>query len=846
MRDLILNAKRGLAILLAAATVLTGSGIQVYAEELITNEDAGYAEDYEEIIEVGETAEEIETDGQEEILAGILSGTDAVTDLDGDQEPADDDSIVTDLDGVLCDTKVIKSAMNKKGDIKVSWKMKGAKFFSLVRLAEGEAPYVIYDGASNKKKGYTDKKYSVKTGERPANATAVYVMTAYDKNHQKIGDSYATIPAPLMLSAQTGDDTSYTEVRFMQLKGGISYEIQRSDQKNRERDYQTIATVTPEDLSSSNVKVSTYNGQSFTYITYQDEVNHVYGQKHYYRVKAFVDGKETVQSLYSKGILSRDTLPKTKIVNITGTHEDKGACYKSGTVWFEPVDSSSGDVKFYEIFRSTEKDAKYKRVKRVREASLTTRKVSSLDGQDVEAYGVTLANFMPEVPYYYKVRAIGTKNIAGAFSDWMEYTSHFAPVTGVTAESVNQRSLSVTWNSEGCAKKYQIWRAGPYSESNPEGVQQADYVRIATVANKPSSKGVITYKDIKGLQGASYYLYQIVPVNGKSVGAGNEIPAAARTTVTGPKTVKAEGMSRRKINVTWSATYKPSSYTIQRIVSSPNGVSLKDAEWETLATVKSGTTAFKKRTYSDEKVEMGIWYCYRVISTASFTVKGPTGDVTSVTESSDPDKAVIATAAARPPAPSDFKISLLTDDGNWTGNVVSWKRLSTTEGIKEYVVERKTGSKGTWREAKRVTEKGSSTYKVSFPSDDDRGVHYYYRVYAVYDDGQFSVDGRAASAHIMMPSKIFINADKAEVKVGQTYTVKVSGFEPSGTTFKDTVFTISRSGYLKATKSGMEDGYAYVTFTAQKAGTVTVTVKPKYYTGSSSDLAKKCEIKVVN
>ena len=55
------------------------------------------------------------------------------------------------------------------------------------------------------------------------------------------------------------------------------------------------------------------------------------------------------------------------------------------------------------------------------------------------------------------------------------------------------------------------------------------FTKIATVSNKPSSKGTVSYKDSKGLQGASYYCYQIVPVNGKKKGAASTMLAGGRT-----------------------------------------------------------------------------------------------------------------------------------------------------------------------------------------------------------------------------------------------------------------------------------------------------------------------------
>ena len=184
----------------------------------------------------------------------------------------------------------------------------------------------------------------------------------------------------------------------------------------------------------------------------------------------------------------------------------------------------------------------------------------------------------------------------------------------------------------------------------------------------------------------------------------------------GPKKVTADGVSPEQINVTWSESYKASSYRIQRSVTTSldGGINTPDAVWEEIGTVKSGTSEFKSRTFKDKNVTMGVAYYYRVLAVATMTVKDDVGTSSKVTESSNPEKAVIAKGYARPKAPSSFKITLVTDDGNWTGNKVSWKKLEETNHIKEYVLERKTSVKNEWEEVKRFPETGASSYKHYF------------------------------------------------------------------------------------------------------------------------------------
>lgn len=596
------------------------------------------------------------------------------------------------------------------------------------------------------------------------------------------------------------------------------------------------------------MKVSFYNGdegktgEQFEYICYRDrEGDFSYGTKHYYRVQAYVEESDII-SLYSKALLVRASLPQPEILSITGPHKDGGTCYKQGEIVFGiPQNMDIDDVKYFEIYRSTKKDSKYKRIKKVKVDFRPAEVVSSPDGNMVLKYEpVTYKKFPPEVPYYYKVRAVGrVKNVKGAFSEWVEHTTHFEPVTDVEAETVNQKSLRVSWKSERCATKYEVWRYGPFSTSplNAEEVHRVGRKRIATVANKPNDNGIMSYKDSKSLSGMSWYCYEIIPVNGKKKGAPSTQLAGACTRVMGPTKVSADGRSFTQIDVSWNASYNPTSYIVQRTTTAPNG-QLK--EWTTLATLKADSTGFKNRKYSDKKsssnpLEVGVKYHYRVLSTIK--VKGRE-------ERSDESLAVVAIGYLRPGAPKSTAIAVLVDaNKSWAGNSVSWKKPDA-DHIKEYVLERRTSTKDAWKEVTRVLENGTSIYKYRFTNDDSRGVHYYYRVYAIYNDGKVVLDGRPAEVNILMPSKISLESEAATLKVGQTYKVKIGSFTPEGTTFKDIVFTNSNTGVIQSTSSGSENGRAYVIFKAKKKGTATVTAKPKYYTGSSTNLVKKCVIKV--
>lgn len=689
-------------------------------------------------------------------------------------------------------------------------------------------------------------------------------MTAYDKYGYQIGNPYATVPAPLMLQGQTVEDNAAVEIMFMKLKGDVSYIVERSD--GNKKNYRRVGVVHSSGLTDKDVKVSSYNGDNvkdvkFEYIRYIDDSGVTYGTKYYYRVRACIEdpdrdfsaaaGDEAadlrVMSLNSKALLVRSGLPQPEIISITGPHEDGGTCYKEGYICFTPpkgVDMNDSRLKYYEIYRSTKKDTKFKRVKRIKVGADNTytikRNVTALDGTVTDAYEVKYTKFPPFNPenhqndnaadgYYYKVRAVGQSSIKGAFSELYQHSTRFAPVTGLDVEPVNQKTLRISWTSEKCATKYEIYRSNPLDTvtSPLDGSVITTYKKIATVANKPSSKNIVTYKDSKGLNGTKYYCYRIRPVNGKEKGAYSDW-VAGQTEVMAPTKLSADGISPTRIDVTWNASFNPSAYILQRRVTALDG-----GEWKTIGTFRSDSTVFKNRKYIDrDRIEMGVTYYYRIQSVAKISGQNVYSDFSEPVE-----------GYAKPKAPASFKITLLTRDNNWTGNKVSWKAITGIDYITEYVLERKTGSKGEWREVKRFPA-GSSSYSHQFLDDDHRGTHYYYRVYGVYDDGKVRVDGRAASVDILMPSKIHLESEAATLNVGQTYKVKIGGFDPSGTTFKDIVFTNSNTAVIKATSSGTENGYAYVVFTAKKKGTATVTVKPKYYTGSSKDLVKKCVITV--
>ncbi|MDD3412749.1 MAG: fibronectin type III domain-containing protein, partial [Lachnospiraceae bacterium] len=765
---------------------------------------------------------EIEESDIEETLTGAVSVNMIASCLDGK---------------INKDTSIMKAVTDKKNQVKITWKrpIKTAKFYKLERFNEDGSRELIYD-ENDKLAGRT--AYVDKTAKDDADSTFIYIITAYDKNRIELSDQkYAAVGTSNILFSQTSKDTKSMQIYFTKQRGPVSYKLERSDTKNKNTEFQTIYNFEVSKLNGqeASYQVTSYNGQEAVLFT--DQGDFTYGTNHFYRVKAYID-YANLESLYSSAIAVRATLPEPTLVKIGGgPHENEEICYKCGYFYFTPVKDQNSDVKAYEILRSTSKDTGYKKILTIRSNKLGN--LTEVDGQNV--YTVKYTNFPPKVTYYYKVRAVGAKNYKGALSKSLSATCEFAPVTGVSVSNISISKLKITWKSEDCAKKYNIYRTILGSDTSPmNGEQAGEFIKIATVASK---KGSVTYKDSKKLVGGKYFTYKIHPVNGKAEGAASDI-VAGRPWVEPPKTLKVKSPSLKEIDVTWTAANKANSYTIQRTVSTNLDGTPNFDKCIVFGPYNSKNKEFQERKVKDKTVNAGVEYYYRVIANAYIrTDKNEDGTKNPIYGDSAPSAFV--KGVSKPKAPTEFKVATIitTGDNAWK-KAITLSFKPTSESISHYQILRKDNyTNGNYKVIKTVSNTAKSCTDTSLK----RGRIYYYCVRAVYKDAQDKeITGNNAYLTFAMPSSIKLNASSKEISVGETYKVYVEEFSPSETTYKACTFDNNNSSIITSTSSGTEDGKPYVIFKGLKKGTAKVTVFSKNYedAGDDSDLKQTCTITV--
>lgn len=866
MRDLLSNAKRILAFVLTFAMLFSGSAVSVLAEEansdveeaVVTEIDETEAEENTaEAVAVTETEdvqENTTADSAAEVLAIEEDGVGVTSDTNGQE-------IVSSLNGISSDTSLMRATLttkfktrkitvdNKKysesyteRSVKVTWKKpKGssAKYYRLERMkmdgTDAEVLQSETDRKKRSKRSYTDK---IDAKSMDANATYIYVVTCFDKFGQPTSDKkVAAVASPTILFAQTSEDTSYTQVYFSLQNGPVNYVLERSDKSNKDKYYtNTVADVDVSALDGTEV-VTTYNGTPAICVT-DKTGNFALGSSHYYRVKAYVkdleEGNE-ITSLYSKGLKVKSTLPDPELLSITGTHANNEVCYKNGTFRFTKLDVESGQVQKYSILRSLYPDRGFKAIKTVKVNSLMPITVTNLNGEAVTGYEITYNKMTPTVPYYYRVRAIGKKNLAGAMSNVIQNTCQFAPVTDLEVASDSIKQLNVSWRSEECALKYVIERSGPYTVSTNE-IDPASWKKIATVSNKPKD-GFVQYSDKKKIVRDSFYFYRIYPVNGKSIGTAC-VPEYGFSKIGAPKLTKAAGAGINAINLTWKKTYGAKTYTIQRTtVTDLNGNPVFDT-CEQFGPFDSQTSEFKKCIYEDKTAKPFITYFYRM--------QANDGE-----HPSDFDRANVLSATTKPLAVKNFKVIVnATDDTkSWPGLKIQWTTNAEKSQINHYRIERKIGSDSSWELWKKCTleetkkmDSKNYTMKVTDDVSYVKGQSYEYRIYAVYTEGTQELLGQSSSGKLVLPKSISLNDENHTMKVGETYKIRVDKYSPKETTYKDITYSIDDKSIVEKKSSGNDDGKPYIEIKAKKAGKTEVDINPRFGSG----MTETCTITVTN
>jgi hypothetical protein len=153
---------------------------------------------------------------------------------------------------------------------------------------------------------------------------------------------------------------------------------------------------------------------------------------------------------------------------------------------------SAADASGYVIYRSTSKDGTYKRVKTIKDASVTSVKLASHTGTTA---------------YYYKIRAYKTVSGKRLYSSYsVVRTVVPREISGVKAAAKKDGKIVLRWEQSSKTSGYEIYRAAK---------QNGIYRRVKTIRKA----GTTSFTDQTAKTGKTYYYkvraYRIV--NGKKV-----------------------------------------------------------------------------------------------------------------------------------------------------------------------------------------------------------------------------------------------------------------------------------------------------------------------------------------
>lgn len=513
--------------------------------------------------------------------------------------------------------------------------------------------------------------------------------------------------------------------------------------------------VTREMMKNSNlVKDTSYRvivNSNIYYTEKQDDTLYIYNIKPYASDVAIGENEGKLIKVY----------PAPANVLVTSKS------YNTATVQYDKVNGATN----YRIYRSTKADGTYKLI--------ATNNGSTLSYTD--------KNLTPGTTYYYKVEAYEVGNnvvSAGVMSSAKSVKPVLTTPKNVKATGYTYTSLKITWNAVAGAKTYNV-----YAATSKNGT----YKKIASNVKKTSYIH-------KGLKLGDKYYYKIEAVRGTSV--SKKSASANGTVVTAAtKEVSVKSNDYNSITLNWKKVSGATKYYVYRSTKETTG-------YKRLKT----TTGLN---YTDNKVEGGVKYYYKVVSVAG-SLKG---------------QGTVVTGVAVPKTVTNLKVQSKSS----TSVKVSFK---AAKGATEYCVYRATSKNGTYK-------KIGTTKKVTYTDKTAKtGVKYYYKVAAAINgyEGELS----AAKAVRAKPNQVknvsIISAGKSKVKISwdkqsdaDSYQVYVSSEEKTGYRLVKTVKTNSATVSLAsnsttyfriyATKDDVQSKYVQTSYTSITQITLNATEK---------------------
>ena len=446
------------------------------------------------------------------------------------------------------------------------------------------------------------------------------------------------------------DSQGRPTLKWNAVSGAAKYEVYRSYSEN--------GTYT---------KYSTTTGTSYTNTGYIEN-----GNTYYYKVRA-LDAKGTAGAWSSiVSVTYKQTLPAP---TVTGGNDSQGR----PTLTWKAV---SGAAK-YEVYRARSKDGDYIKYSTVTGTSYTN--TSYIENGNT---------------YYYRVRALNSSGVAGAWSSVVSVTyKQTLPAPTVTGGNDAQGRPTLKWNAVTGAAKYEVYRARSLN---------GDYIKYSTVTGT-------SYTNTSYIEDGNTYYYKVRALKSDgTAGAWSSVVSVTYKQTLSAPTVTGGNDAQGRPTLKWNAVSGAAKYEVYR-ARSMNGDYIK------YSTVTG--TSYTNTSY----IENGNTYYYKVRALDANGTAGAWSSVVSVTY-----KQTLSAPAVTGGNDSQGRPTL---------------KWNTVTGAAKYEVYRARSRSGEYIKYSTVT--GTSYTNISYI---ENGNTYYYKVRALDANGTagawssiVSVTYRAAS-----------------------------------------------------------------------------------------------------
>lgn len=346
-----------------------------------------------------------------------------------------------------------------------------------------------------------------------------YRVSAYNSGGEGVlspYDSAITVPSVPSNVSATMVSSSSISISWPPSFGAVGYKVYR--------DGEMVESVSDTSYTDTDLTLGTYH----------------------YEVSAYNDIGESAKSLPLEAAL-------IDIPVVTVTAESSSSINVSWT-------SVSGGIGYY-VYRSTNADGPYSKVKTI----------SSLSYTDIGLSSCTV--------YYYKVSAYGNTG-EGDKSSFDSASTRPNPPTGISATAASSNSIVVSWFASQQATKYNV-----YGSTSPNG----NYTLLGSATSE-------SYKD-NGLLSCNTYYYK-VSVYSNSCGESELSLYIEAKPLPATQNVYAKAVSSSAIAVNWSQVCGAEGYFVNRSTSATG--------------TYSRVRATSSTSYTDPDLQPNTNYCYKI------------------------------------------------------------------------------------------------------------------------------------------------------------------------------------------------------------------------------------------